>query len=291
MSYLDRIGYANRRDLTHARVFLIGGRALGWIAPWFAEALSHWPAVFELDEQRVQLRASIDNAGPEKRTAEVANVVATLRAEGVVTGWRDEDYPVIGQWGEAPVMLMERAAVPLFGLCGFGVHMNGYCRTSEGLSLWVAKRSATKPTYPGELDQLVAGGQPVGLGLKANLVKECAEEAGIPRALAEQAQATGTVTYAVSTERGFQPDVLFTFDLELPADFRPVNQDGEVDEFFLWPVAKVAETVRTTDAFKFNCALVAIDFLVRHGIISPEEPDYAEIVAGLRGRERFLAGL
>ena len=34
--------------------------------------------------------------------------------------------------------------------------------------------------------------------------------------------------------------------------------------------------------FKFNCNLVIIDFLVRHGFITPEEPDYMAIVAGLR---------
>ena len=38
-----------------------------------------------------------------------------------------------------------------------------------------------KPTFPGELDNTVAGGQPAGIGLHDNLIKECAEEASIPR--------------------------------------------------------------------------------------------------------------
>ena len=40
--------------------------------------------------------------------------------------------------------------------------------------------------------------------------------------------------------------------------------------------------MRDTDAFKLNCNLTIIDFLVRHGFITPEEPDYLEILAGLR---------
>jgi len=62
----------------------------------------------------------------------------------------------------------------------------------------------------------------------------------------------------------------------------PRNTDGEIVEFYLWPIDKVAEIVRETTEFKFNCNLVIIDFLIRHGFILPEEPDYLEILAGLR---------
>ena len=62
----------------------------------------------------------------------------------------------------------------------------------------------------------------------------------------------------------------------------PVAADGEVDEFMLWPLEQVAETVRETSEFKFNCNLVILDFLVRHGFLDPDtEPDYTEICRGL----------
>ena len=41
----------------------------------------------------------------------------------------------------------------------YGVHMNGYVQVDGEKYLWVAKRSATKQTFPGMLDHLVAGGQ------------------------------------------------------------------------------------------------------------------------------------
>ena len=45
----------------------------------------------------------------------------------------------------------------LFGFKQFGVHINGYLNHSvQGLSMWIARRSFTKQTYPGKLDQMVS---------------------------------------------------------------------------------------------------------------------------------------
>jgi len=46
-------------------------------------------------------------------------------------------------------------------------------------------------------------------------------------------------------------------------------------------MARVIDTLAKGDDFKFNCALVVIDFLVRWGFITPEDPDYIEIVQGM----------
>lgn len=38
----------------------------------------------------------------------------------------------------------------------YGVHVNGYTVGSDGeVSMWLARRSATKQTYPGLLDNVV----------------------------------------------------------------------------------------------------------------------------------------
>lgn len=36
------------------------------------------------------------------------------------------------------------------------------------------------------------------------------------------------------------------------------------------PLREALRLVRTTDRFKFNVALVIIDFAIRHGMITPE---------------------
>jgi len=44
----------------------------------------------------------------------------------------------------------------LLGVKQYGVHMNGYVKTKDGeYKLWIAKRSLTKATYPGMLDNMV----------------------------------------------------------------------------------------------------------------------------------------
>ena len=71
--------------------------------------------------------------------------------------------------------------------------------------------------------------------------------------------------------------------LRLPAtSLSRVNTDGEVEAFYRWPIDQVIEVIATSERFKFNCALVVIDFLVRHGHIEESDADYVAIVQGLR---------
>jgi 8-oxo-dGTP pyrophosphatase MutT (NUDIX family) len=218
-------------------------------------------------------------------------VLLTLHQEGLIPGWRNEPYPVNRSYTEPPCLLLERAAVPFFGVCGYGVHMNGYVRNDREFKMWIGRRSQDKTTNPGELDQLVAGGQPFGIGLRENMIKECREEAGIAQRIAERVVPVGAITYCVEIPQGIRPDVVFAYDLELPPEFEPKNNDGEVADFYLWPMERVIETVRDTTEFKYNCALVIIDFLIRHGFITPDHPDYLELLSGLLHRERLLAAV
>jgi 8-oxo-dGTP pyrophosphatase MutT (NUDIX family) len=148
--------------------------------------------------------------------------------------------------------------------------------------LWVARRSSTRRVYPNHLDHVVAGGLPWGVDLTENLRKECWEEAALPVEIADLARPVGAVTYSRDSDRGLKPDVIYCYDLELPAAVTPRCNDDEVAGFHLWPVEQVMETVRDSGAFKLNCNLVVIDFLIRHGLIGPEHPDYLELLQGLR---------
>ena len=62
----------------------------------------------------------------------------------------------------------------------------------------------------------------------------------------------------------------------------PRNTDGEVSAFYLVSIGEVAKIVESSLEFKFNCNLVIIDFLIRHGFLSPEHPDYLRLIQGLR---------
>ncbi len=284
MSFLDRIRECNSFDIGRYRPFMVAGERLGWVGHEFAERLAVLGEVFMVNNAAVALDPHL--ADFDSRSAAVAIVLARLNEEGAIPAWRGEPYPVTTSFDAPPVMQMERAAVPLFGVRAFGVHMNGFVRQADGgIAMWVGRRARDKPTFPGMLDNMVAGGQPIGLSLEQNLIKECGEEAAIPPQTAARAQAAGHVTYCAEIDGALKPDTMFCYDLELPADFTPANTDGELEDFYLWPLDRVAATVRDTREFKFNCNLVIIDFLVRHGWIAPDDPDHGAIVAGLRQQE------
>ena len=281
MSFFDRIAECSVFDRSRYREFRVDGHEVGLIEAAFAEDLSEFEDVFAVGDDDVTLAADLADA--ESRTRAVDRCLRTLKERGRIMGWREEPYPVAPSFSAPALFTMERAAVPLFGVRGYGVHMNGIVVKGGATKMWIGKRSLTKPTGPGKLDQLVAGGQPAGMSLKANLIKECEEEAAIPHALAERAVPIGGISYVTERPEGLRRDVLFNYDLELPPDFEPRNTDGEIEAFYLWPIEKVIEVVRDTDQFKFNCALVVIDFLIRRGFIEPDHPEYVDLLKGLHG--------
>nr|DAD44754.1 TPA_asm: hypothetical protein HUJ06_002984 [Nelumbo nucifera] len=126
------------------------------------------------------------------------------------------------------------------------------------------------------------GIKPHGITCKENILKECEEEAGLPRSISNRAVPVGVVSYMDINGYSFKRDVLFCYDLELPDEFIPTNQDGEVESFKLVPVTHVMNIIRRVEFFKPNCSLVITDFLFRHGYISPENDGYLQLLQSLR---------
>jgi 8-oxo-dGTP pyrophosphatase MutT (NUDIX family) len=182
--------------------------------------------------------------------------------------WRNEAFDVRAQ-PDGPVLTrIDRGAIPSFGVQAVGVHVNGLVHRTDGLHLWVARRARDKLLDPGKLDHIVAGGVSAGMDRVQTLIKEAGEEAAIPPSLAAAAVQVGTIAYAMERPEGLRRDLVFCYDLTLPEAFVPEAADGEVEAFELWPIARVVETVRETDDFKFNVNLVLIDLFIRLGLIA-----------------------
>ncbi|KAG6906591.1 hypothetical protein DXG01_012994 [Tephrocybe rancida] len=189
--------------------------------------------------------------------------------------WRDEMYPVyvdpLGvhdhpNQGSASEVLnfafeMERSACALFGVITYGVHMTIYeedgADGENRLKAWVPTRSRTKQTFPGLLDNTVAGGIPSGMPVFESMVKECMEEASIADHIVRKyARAVGSISYFYRTSKGWlQPEVEYVFttklpeqrqlmtsryvyDIQIPPEvdskiFEPRPLDGEVELFEL----------------------------------------------------------
>jgi hypothetical protein len=280
VSYLDHIRACNRWDPGQFLPFLLGSERVGQIRRDFLPFLREWPDVFRVAAEAVHWVHPAN--GFAERTAVIGEVVEGLAAQGAISHLHGEKYPVTAENRQRVHLLIDRACAPYFGVRAYGQHLNGFVRTSQGLKIWVARRSADRRVYPNHLDNLVAGGLPWGVSLEDNLRKECREEADMPEALAARAVPVSAVTYCRDSDRGLKPDVIYCYDLELPEGFAPRCNDGEVASFSLQPLEAVMRTVRETDEFKLNCNLVIIDFLIRHGCISQDAPDYLDLIQGLR---------
>lgn len=284
--FAERVAECNRPGPPSVP-FFVGSALAGRVNADLVPTIAEHPHVFSVSDDAVRLAAPLVDASVDERTAAVATVTSAMREDGLVRGWRDELLAVSTAFDAPPVLLLERACVPGFGVAGYGVHLNGWCRepATGAPWLWVATRSRSKQTWPGMLDHLVAGAQPAGLSPSANVVKEAGEEAGVPPELAAKAVAVGTVSYEGTDEWGqLRRDTLFCYDLLLPWDFEPTAVDGEVESFERWEYGKVAEAVAfgRPALYKPNCNLVVIDHLVRHGFITPDAPGYCQLVASLR---------
>ena len=278
MSFSDHIRACNNYDPARVVPLTAGNERVGLLRRDNAEALRRFPEVFAAGEDKVELVARGDVAAVSRA---IDTVIDALVSEGRVPKWRNETFDAAPRWGAPPVFRLDRGAVPFFGTRAYGVHLNGYLRQGGNLWLWVGRRSADKQVAPNKLDNLVAGGIGNGHGVDETLLKEGEEEASIPRSLLSHAISASAVSYRMETKLGIRDDVMFVYDLEMPADFVPENRDGEIVHFELMPVSAVLERIRTTSDFKFNVNLVILDFAVRHALLRPDDPEYLDIATGL----------
>ncbi|GAU41531.1 hypothetical protein TSUD_140620 [Trifolium subterraneum] len=202
--------------------FVIEGNVVGYIHNRFVEHLRGFSDVFVFPKDGgpfadcVSLHPLLKTA--DERTSAIGYVIEHLGEEHI-PGIRNELYPVKSSFDKPVFFSLERAAAPYFGIKVYGIHMNGYVELDGEKHLWIGKRSHSKSTYPGMLDHLVAGGLPHGIDCQENVVKECEEEAGIPRA-----KPVGAVSYMDIDGYRYKRDVLFCYDLILPESFVPKNE-------------------------------------------------------------------
>ena len=266
---LARIAELNNASLPGGRVpFLLGAEQVGWLTPALAEAVAnfehthHGPAGLVLD-----------------RPEELPAIARALSRQGLMR-WRREAFDVRATWDGPVLSTIDRGALPAFGIEAQGIHLDGLVPHPDGPRIWIARRAATKALDPGKLDHIVAGGMPAGHDAMQTLIKEAAEEAAMPEALARRAQPRFMLRYAMSRPEGLRRDLLHCYEVELPEDFIPQPRDGEVESFELWPMPRLAEALRDGEAFKFNVVAVLAALLLRHGLFTG--PDAVRLTAALR---------
>jgi len=249
------------------------GPVLGSVALDHLDALREWPDAFQrVDGPDGAPRALALRLPAPVRDARLAQVHERLRARGLIVAWRDEPYPLRDRAGGEHGTI-ERAASRFWGTLTLGAHCNGWVADAAGRpsQLWIARRSVSKPTDPGRLDNMVGCGVALGQTPRDAVIREGWEEAGLAPAQMAGLVTGGLVDLECDIPEGRQHERLHVFDLELPAGLVPRNIDGEVAEHRLMPIAealgRAAAGELTTDA-----ALATLDFAVRRGLVEPPSP-------------------
>jgi len=282
-AYLDWINECNCFNQEEFLPFIIDNTILGYIHQEKIAVFADFADIFVSSrfhgQEAMTFHAKINDFDSRTRAAD--EVAKSWLQSGVISSWVGEQYNVNTGFNHRPFFTIERAAASLLGINKYGVHLNAWVEKQGMIYIWVARRAKDKPTFPGKLDHLVAGGHGVGFTIEQTMIKECAEEANVPAHIAQTARPVSMVSYAMDIGQKLQQDNLFVYDLKLDEDFIPENTDGEAEEFYLWSMEKVLETVATTREYKTNCNLVIIDFAIRHGFLKPDEPLYSDLCCGL----------
>ena len=258
---------ARRRVASRRTPFVVEGRAVGSVDRAHLQALAAWPQWVRVGSAEVELIA-------DDREAALATINASLHRAGLVRAWRDETFALSDPETGQRLAGMERAACRFWGTLTLGAHANGYVANAQGRPshLWIARRSLSKATDPGLLDNLIGGGVADGQTPLEALVREAWEEAGLSPAQIESARPGPVLRLHRDVAEGLQLEDLHTFDVALPPGLQPVNQDGEVAGFECLPVqqalAEAAGSGMTVDA-----ALVTLDFALRHRLLEPAISD------------------
>jgi len=276
--YLRHFEACNRFDASHFLAFNIGDAQFGWVRPDLADVLESQIGSFQRSADSLTLNVKY----PKYATRSMALAdAADLLVEYAGTKLSGEMKPVMQKWGDTPVAQVDIGVMHLFGLKVFGVNLNGWTVKDGKTHMWLAKRAGDLYSHPNKLDVVAAGGISTAVNRMATLADEAKQEANIPESLTKQSDFGGAIDFTCERRGGVRSEVDFSYDLKLPGDFVPKNLDGEVANFQLWPIERVAELVRTTNDIKYNCNMVITSFLVRHGFIDEQHPEFEALRAYL----------
>ena len=237
----------------------VDGARCGWIEAADARLLAQAPSPFRLDEGALALTTGPGGAEGVSRSLDLA--ARRLYDSGIVREWRaelldvrTEDRRLVGR--------IERAACRALGIETYSVQLNAF--RPDG-SLVAAQRAAHKSSDPNRWDNLAGGMIAAGEQDQEALAREAWEEAGLQ--LARLPVARGSKFRVQRTvHEGWMIETVQVFDVQVPGDFAPSNQDGEVAGFRTMPIELALDAIEHGE-FTLQASMAILDALRRRSQI------------------------
>lgn len=246
----------------------LNGLALGFVNEvWRKHLIRDWPNLLHEDSDGLHLFT--DNWIEMGRQLE--QLARRWYDAGLFGGWRNERFDVWSGDGRQILFALERSAFRPLGLYSHAVHINGLAVTEEGLRFWIARRSPHKAVDPNKLDTLVGGGISAGEQIWEAAKREGREEAGLTDAVLNHLQYTGCCISLHQVSRGLHRECLHIFDVILPNELMPQNQDGEVASFALMSAEEAALAMCNGEMMN-DSVLVTADLFHRLGMLDCGHP-------------------
>ncbi len=219
----------------------------------------------------------------QERTQVMRDLLLRAVKEGALTSPRKFYNEALRVMSEGEHVLdTDRSGLDPFGFVSFSAHLIGFVRDNNDTKYWVPKRSATKPTVPNKLDSTVAGVIRSGERPVDCMARKIAAEASVPKEYTRaNIAACGTVSYQMSItstgKPGCQHIISYLYEMEFDKNVIPRPGSDEVETFTLMTLDDVKVALMEGE-FVANRAMVWLAYLIRHGVVTPEnEPAFIDI--------------
>jgi|TARA_B100000287_G_scaffold335593_1_gene321131 hypothetical protein len=164
-------------------------------------------------------------------------------------------------FGQKNIFTIERELLSFFGFPQYGIHGNGWTEYKNRIFFHFSIRSKNLNHFPGQYDNLFAGGQPQGISILKNLKKEAFEEVGL-KINTKNLVRGSTVNYFHDFLGRIHSGIIFIYHLKIKKK-NFVNIDGEVERFETIDAFEIYKLLESKK-LKPNCIIPIADFFLRN---------------------------